>query len=125
MPRSAHCPGKHCGSCRTSGWQFYTAGCCCACLSRCGARSDHVACRGRSDAAGNLAAWLVVAFAGHLFGQSYSIPGLPFSADVVFISSAYFLLGYLLRSALRAHKTSLIGLLVSVVLFGMIFFFIP
>lgn len=59
------------------------------------------------------------------FGHSYSIPGLPFSADVVFISSAYFLLGYLLRSALRAHKTSVIGLLVSIVLFGMIFFFHP
>lgn len=60
-----------------------------------------------------------------LFGQAYNLPGLPFSADVVFISSAYFLLGYLLRAALRAHQTSMASLVIGATLFGLVFFFHP
>lgn len=42
----------------------------------------------------------------NLLGHSFVLPGLPFSADVVFISSAFFIFGYLLRSVLRAHKST-------------------
>lgn len=58
-----------------------------------------------------------------LNGSTYILPGLPFSADVVFISSAYFLLGYLSRTMLRQHQTSVASLLLSMVLFGVVFHF--
>lgn len=61
----------------------------------------------------------------NLFGHSFVLPGLPFSADVVFISSAFFIFGYLLRSALKAHHSNSLTLLASTLLFGAVFFLHP
>lgn len=61
----------------------------------------------------------------NLLQHSFVLPGLPFSADVVFISSAFFVFGYLLRSALRAHRSTPLTLLASILLFGVTFFLHP
>ncbi len=56
-------------------------------------------------------------------GHAYLLPGLPFSLDVVFISSAYFLLGYVLRARLRTHHSSALTMLLSAALFASVFIF--
>ncbi|MCU1716161.1 acyltransferase family protein [Pseudomonas sp. 5P_3.1_Bac2] len=41
------------------------------------------------------------------FGQhSFELPGLPLSLDVILVSSAFFMFGYLLRELLRQHQSS-------------------
>lgn len=56
-----------------------------------------------------------------LAGHSYILPGLPFSMDVMLVSSPYFILGYLLRKQLREHQSSLLTLCVGVAIFAGVF----
>ncbi|WP_242175634.1 MULTISPECIES: acyltransferase family protein [unclassified Pseudomonas] len=56
-----------------------------------------------------------------LGGYNWVLPGLPFSLDITLISSTYFIAGYLLRDWLRTHAGSWLTLLVSVVLFAVVF----
>ncbi|PQZ85588.1 MULTISPECIES: acyltransferase family protein [Pseudomonas] len=56
-------------------------------------------------------------------GQTWVLPGLPFSLDITLISSACFILGYLLRDWLRRHEGSLLTLVVSVALFTAVFIY--
>ncbi|WP_092359575.1 acyltransferase family protein [Pseudomonas sp. NFACC25] len=58
-----------------------------------------------------------------LGGQTWVLPGLPFSLDITLISSACFVYGYLLRGWLRTHAGSLLTLLVSVALFAAVFLY--
>lgn len=54
-------------------------------------------------------------------GQTWTMPGLPFSLDVTLISSTYFILGYLLRDVLRKHQSSLLSMVVALVVYFAIF----
>ncbi|OYU06161.1 MAG: acetyltransferase [Pseudomonas sp. PGPPP1] len=54
-------------------------------------------------------------------GQTWVLPGLPFSIDITLISSACFIMGYLLRDWLRRHEGSLLTLLVAAALFAAVF----
>ena len=56
-------------------------------------------------------------------GQTWVLPGLPFSLDITLISSTYFIYGYLLRDRLRRHQGSQLTLLISVVLFAAVFIY--
>ena len=56
-------------------------------------------------------------------GHTWILPGLPFSLDISLISSACFILGYLLRDWLRRHEGSLLTLGISAVLFAAVFVF--
>ena len=56
-------------------------------------------------------------------GQTWVLPGLPFSLDITLISSTCFIYGYLLRDRLRRHQGSLLTLLISVVLFAAVFIY--
>ena len=53
--------------------------------------------------------------------HTWVLPGLPFSLDVTLISSAWFILGYLLRDWLRRHEGSLLTLVISAALFAAVF----
>ncbi|WP_448186280.1 acyltransferase family protein [Pseudomonas sp. LF245] len=53
--------------------------------------------------------------------RTWVLPGLPFSLDVTLISSAFFILGYLLRDWLRRHEGSLLTLVISAALFAAVF----
>lgn len=52
-----------------------------------------------------------------LLGHSVEVPGLPFSADLLLITSFYFISGYLSRKLVVAFKPNFFYLLVSAVLF--------
>ncbi|XVO89238.1 acyltransferase family protein [Pseudomonas palleroniana] len=54
-------------------------------------------------------------------GQTWTMPGLPFSLEVTLISSTYFIYGYLLRDWLRRHEGSLLTLVISIALFAAVF----
>ncbi|WP_416146723.1 acyltransferase family protein [Pseudomonas palleroniana] len=54
-------------------------------------------------------------------GQTWTMPGLPFSLEVTLISSTYFIYGYLLRDWLRTHEGSLLTLVISIALFAAVF----
>lgn len=56
-------------------------------------------------------------------GQTWTMPGLPFSIDVTLISSTYFIFGYLLRDVLRRHQSSLLTLLGAMALFAVVFIY--
>lgn len=56
-------------------------------------------------------------------GHTWTMPGLPFSLDVTLISSTYFIFGYLLRNALRAHRSSWLTLLASIAVFAVVFIY--
>ncbi|MGH8447943.1 acyltransferase family protein [Pseudomonas sp.] len=56
-----------------------------------------------------------------LGGQTWTMPGLPFSLEITLISSTYFIYGYLLRDWLRRHEGSLLTLVISIVLFAAVF----
>ena len=58
-------------------------------------------------------------------GTSYVLPGLPFSADVLLTSSAFFIAGFFFRSALRKHQSSVMSLAISALIFGMVFYLYP
>lgn len=51
------------------------------------------------------------------FSQSFTIPGLPFSADIILVSSCYFILGHLLKAHLMNFTPNLWILALSIALF--------
>ncbi|WXL24100.1 acyltransferase family protein [Ectopseudomonas mendocina] len=58
-------------------------------------------------------------------GTHYLLPGLPFSIDVTLISSAFFMLGYVLRDVLRSHRSSVVTLLIAVAITAATFAYQP
>lgn len=58
------------------------------------------------------------------FGEhQWLLPGLPFSLEIVPISSTFFIVGYLLRGRLREHRSSIWTLLLSVLIFTALFIY--
>lgn len=57
----------------------------------------------------------------HVAGRSYALPGLPFSAELVPIGTAFFLLGSWLAEPLRRHRGSVVTLGAALLLFGAVF----
>lgn len=60
-----------------------------------------------------------VSFGGH----EWLLPGLPFSLEIVPISSTFFIYGYLLRGQLREHHSSFWTLLLSALIFAALFLY--
>ena len=60
-----------------------------------------------------------------LGGQQYVLPGLPFSLDVMLVSSAFFMLGYVLRDALRNHRSSVLTLCLVLAVSTAVFLYQP
>ena len=59
----------------------------------------------------------------HVFGRIIELPGLPFSMDIILISSCYFILGSILRSKIVAFKPDFRVLLVATIVFVLIAMF--
>lgn len=60
-----------------------------------------------------------------LFVKTVHFPGLPFSLDIVFVSSAFVLLGYLFRDEVKAVKLSYFCFSLVFFLFCLLLFFFP
>jgi len=56
----------------------------------------------------------------NIFDKNYFLPGLPLSADVLLISSSFFLMGYYMRERIIDIKVNYILLMISVLLFFLI-----
>lgn len=56
-------------------------------------------------------------------GRTFVLPGLPFSMDLTLVSSAYFMLGYLLRNILHEHQTTLLTLCIGIAIFAGVFLY--
>ena len=59
----------------------------------------------------------------HVFGRIIELPGLPFSTDIILISSCYFILGSILRRNIVAFKPDFRVLLVATIVFVLIAIF--